>query len=88
MDEIKLRVVGHEIVTVNEKVGKGRYEATERLQVKLRGVDGNKRTRATLLVEPDDIDDFPLREIGEMSFAFRQGRLPLAKGKGRAAAAN
>lgn len=32
MDALNLKVVGHEIITVNEKVGKGRYEQTERLQ--------------------------------------------------------
>lgn len=69
---IGTRIVAHELVTLKDQDG----ESYEMLKIKARGVD-DKRSKFEWLVAPDRADEYPLAEIGEVSFTIRQQRMDL-----------
>jgi len=90
MKPVKLRIVGHELVPVGKK-----GETVTVLKVKLRGVEGNEATRATLIVDQSQQDQYPLGDGMEMRLELKQLDLPLLdpaspprKARGNSARAN
>lgn len=77
MIKANLEVVGHKLVTINTKVAKGTIERTRRLKLELEGIDGDKKSRCTLMVDPALKDTVPLADIAEVTIVIRQVRMDL-----------
>ena len=77
MLEANMKIVGHELRTVREKAEKGTVEEHDMLQVKLRGIGGDKATRAFIMVDPQHRRDFPMGENCTISFNVKQTSLEL-----------
>ena len=90
MKPIKLRIIGHELKPVGKK-----GETVTVLKVKLRGVEGNEATNATLVVDMSQQEEYPLGDGMVMRFEKTQLEMPMldpaspprANGRGRRAAA-
>lgn len=72
MKPVKLRIVGHELVTISTKLENGTREETKLLKVSLRGLDGNKRTKMSLFVDEAMIEEFPLGDGASVSMDIKQ----------------
>lgn len=77
MKSVKLRIVGHELVTISSKLEDGTREETKLLKVKLRGLDGNKRTNAALFLDESLRDEVPLGDMAIMQLEIKQLEMPL-----------
>jgi len=72
--QVRMRVIGHELVTVKDQDVADEYDM---LKIKLRGRGDDKKTVATILVDPEHAATYPLGEHGELIFEIRQQRLAL-----------
>lgn len=84
MPKFNLRCVGHEMVVRKSSAEKGTIEETEMLVVKFRGIDGDAKSRMSIEVDPNLIDEYPLTEAAELSIRFPQTTLALAGKKAKA----
>lgn len=77
--KLELKVKGQELVDVNTKVGKGTVEVTERLKLKMKGMQGDKKTKFELMVDPSFKDEFAIGEIVELNLRVPQVPMPKPK---------
>jgi hypothetical protein len=77
MNSVSLKIVGHELVTINVRVKKGTVEERQRLKVRFRGVDGDRKTTMVLMTDPKLIGDYPLGEVATLAFEITQQRMNL-----------
>lgn len=81
MITINVKIVGHELVETKEPSDIKGVPPTvyDMLHVKMRGVGSDKKTRATLVVDPNQREKFPLGDKGEIGFKIPQQRLDIGR---------
>jgi len=86
--EFNLKVRAQELVDVYTKVGKGSVETTERLKLTLQGQQGDKKTKFTLICDPEFRKEYALKKVVRVRLDIPQTELDLdAKTNGAAEAA-
>jgi hypothetical protein len=77
---VNVKIVGHELKEWREKPARKGDEPNvyDMLHVKMQGLGDDKKTRVTIVVDPDQAARFPLGDNGEISFEIRQGKLGLS----------
>ena len=89
MIEFNLKVCAQELVDVNTKLEKGTVQVTERLKLTLKGQQGDKKTRFTLLCDPELRKEYALKRVIRVRLDIPQTELDLegaSAGSGNAAA--
>lgn len=70
--DMRMQIVGQEIVTRNIKVSRGVIEAKRRIKLKLQGVDGDKATRSVFEIDPKLRDRYPFGAVMHIAMIVEQ----------------